>query len=185
MLQRGHNNKPCLPNHVEQKWHFISLTSAILQITFASSGHLVSCESMSPFSSFAQPWMSYDLLNLLLTPPFYVLLISICKDLYTFFSPPASTLPPTHTHTSSHFLFLSVSFWHKDKVTVASVHCSEATASCGELHATLSHAHHLQDGSLAIAIEKLRWSSKEVICPAQGQHNQDKQSKDATALLAQ
>lgn len=185
MLQRGHNNKPCLPNHVEQTWHFISLISVILQIAFASSGHLVSCESMSLFSSLAQPWMSYDLLSLLLTPLCYVLLISICKDLCTFFPPPASTLPPTHTHTSSHFLFLSVSFWHKDKVTVASMHCSEATASCGELHATLSNAHYVQYASLAIATEKLQWSSKEVICPAQGHHNQDKQLKDATALLAQ
>lgn len=103
-----------------------------------------------------------------------------------FFSPTSlNSATNTHTHTSSHFLFLSVSFWHKDKVTVASMHCSEATASCGELHATLSNAHYVQYASLAIATEKLQWSSKEVICPAQGHHNQDKQLKDATALLAQ
>lgn len=176
MLQRGHNNKPCLPNHVEQKLHFISLISAIYR---ALSFMWVHVTVFFLSSALNVIWSAQSVTHT------SFLCASHQHLMYILFSPHQPQLCHQHTHTSTHFPFLSVSFWHKDKVTVASVHCNEATASCGELHATLSHAHYVQDRSLAIATEKLQWSGKELICPAHGHHNLDKQLKDVTVVLAQ
>lgn len=67
-----------------------------------------------------------------------------------------NTRLPTPLHvSSSHFLSLSLSFWHTDTPTaeVASVQHSGETTSCGDLCAILSYVSHCaQDGGFLLVI---------------------------------
>lgn len=162
MLERGHNNKPWEPMFIKswgkKKYILSPWLRSYYKLHLLRQGtqfHVSPCHCFLPQLSPERHMTCSVCYSHLCLCAFSSTSAKIqIKDtkIWIFFR--HSHLSHQHTHISSHFLFPSLPVWQEDTLTVASVHCSEATASCGELYAVLSFVHVVQDRSLVIATEK-------------------------------